>query len=590
MINILYYGYVIIDAHSRFYISTAIFNLKTYIETHHADLSKNLNWIVQQEILDNESLIKLCNDKNIDILATSHYIWNHYDIMKQLEAVKKYLPKKTKLVAGGPSISVNIDKDFFNKFSFIDYAIYGPGEIAFSDIISSIFNKTKLIAFNTSNLAWYDKSKSKTIISSYKYVPVLQKSIYIQNKKLFSSIVQDLQKKGHDIVIPFELTRGCPYSCTFCDWNSGLSNKVSRRKIDYKQDIDLFQELNIRRVYLTDANLGQYDEDIEVVEYFARKNIEEKAQFIIEGNLSKLKKENNRKIFKLFASANLVNRCGLLMGVQDTNREVLQNSDRPDVSWNEHRKIIKDLVESYPNYFTKLQLVQGLPGQTVKSWIQTLDEVTEERVLLIIFVNEYLAASPAALDKNYQDKWKYEYSQSLRLQGRKNLYFRGNMTESSTTFSQKDFAEMTVLSHLYGTLQLIKCGLSDWQSFSTKEIAHEFINTDWFRNCVNTLYENWSNLDKFYWTAKQVAFNEEIDNHSACDIPNRMFILNKDFWSFVFTKTTTSKIISKQIYKLYLQSMKTYAYGMQNYYSKKDLQNDYSIEKLGVNYFLWNYY
>ena len=552
MIKILFYGYVEPEADNRFYLSTAVLVLKTHIEINYPELAKHLEWVVQQEKLSNDELISLCNKENPDVLATSNYIWNSARIMNQLEEIKNKINSNTKIVVGGPSISANIDSEFFQKYPFVDYAIYGPGENAFADIISSLFNKTKLIAFNTSNVAWFDKQKNKTVIADYKYVSIAKVSSYIFNKELFTTLVKNEQAKGYEVAIPFELTRGCPYACTFCDWNSGLSNKVSRRKNAYIEDIDLFQELGLKIIYLADANVGQYDEDVDMIAYFAKKNKEEDAQFRIEGNLSKLKKANNLKIFHHFAQANLITKTGLILAVQDINEEILKNVDRPDVTWAEHKKVITELLECYPDYFVKLQLIQGLPGQTVESWFNTLCEVSKERIVHLIFISEYLPTSPAAIDKKYQDTWNYEYSQSLRVNGRKkdNAYFRGNIPKSCASFTQKDFTVMTVMSQLFVQLQIIKCSLDNYSEFDTPAIAKDFLKTDMFKVLVEGLYNSWTNEDKFYYHNIQYAGFNSNEVYSACDIPSGLLNSNQVFWEFILTHPTT-KNIRKDLYKLF---------------------------------------
>ena len=110
----------------------------------------------------------------------------------------------------------------------------------------------------------------------------------------------------------------------FCDWNSGLTNKTTRRKGTYEDEIDLFYDLGIKGIYLADANVGQYEEDIDMVAYLAKKNIEEGAEFRTDGNFSKLRKENNLKIYHLLARGNLItDNAGFIISVQDTNEDVL---------------------------------------------------------------------------------------------------------------------------------------------------------------------------------------------------------------------------------------------------------------------------
>jgi tRNA A37 methylthiotransferase MiaB len=264
--------------------------------------------------------------------------------MSQLEYIHDKISCNTCIVVGGPSVDVNTVPDFFKKYPFIDYAIYGAGEVAFRDVISSLVHKKKLIVFNTSNVAWYDAEKKKQVVADYKYVPQLQWSPYLSNVEFLTNIIKVEQDKNMIIVLPYELTRGCPYSCTFCDWNSGLSNKTTRRKGTFKDEIDLFQKLKIQYLYLSDANVGQYEEDIEMISYIAQKNLEEGAGFKLDGNFSKLRKENNLKIYHIMAKGNAID-GSFVMSVQDINPTILKNINRPDVGWVVHKQMINELKE-----------------------------------------------------------------------------------------------------------------------------------------------------------------------------------------------------------------------------------------------------
>jgi hypothetical protein len=398
--------------------------------------------------------------------------------------------------AGGPSIDVNIDKDFFTKYPFIDFAMYGAGEQAFLDLVTSLLTNKKLIQFNTSNIAWFDKSKEKTVLANFKYVPQHKISPFLHNEELFTKMVKALQKNGISVVIPYELTRGCPYSCTFCDWNSGLTNKVTRRKGSFKDEIDLFQKLKIKNIYLSDANVGQYEEDIEMISYFAEKNINEKAGFLLDGNYSKLRKENNLKIYLLLGKANLVSEySGFTISVQDINPQVLRNIERPDVGWDIHLEMINKLKDNFPHLNSKIQLIQGLPGQTVNTWRQTLAEISKYNLLLQPFISELLPASPAARDKEYQEKFKFEYSTSERYEV--GTYFKGTIPKSCFSFSQLDFVKMTILTAIYSTLVFYKTKITE--DFNIEDVVDEFLSSKNYHFIVNNLYENWNN-NKFYFT------------------------------------------------------------------------------------------
>ena len=498
---------------NQLYLGVAALYLKTYIDNTNPDTAKQLDWMIPiQRKLSDEDLIDYLNTHQPDILCTSNYIWNHSFIMAQLERVVPKLSSKIKIICGGPSIDVNIDPDFFIKYPYVEYAIYGAGEVAFLDIIKSKINNKKLLAFNTSNVAWYDRNKKKQVVAEFKYVPQLKWSPYLNNVDFFKKIVDNEHNNNVSIILPYDLTRGCPYSCTFCDWNSGLTNKTTRRKGTYKDEIDLFQNLKVKNLYLSDANVGQYDEDIEMISYLAQKNIQENVGFQIDGNFSKLKKENNFKIYNLMGLGNLMTEyAGFTISVQDINPEVLKNIDRPDVGWEVHLDMIRKLKKTFPHISSKVQLIQGLPGQTVSSWRNTLREITKENLQLQIFVSELLPASPAARDKTYQENFKFTYSQSLRFND--NHYFRGLFTESCISFSREDFVEMTILSHFYTAMSIVKM---QWhEQIDCEKVVDYFLTTEIYRKLKNNLYNNWVNNDKFYYT---INFDEKESDTSACYI------------------------------------------------------------------------
>jgi hypothetical protein len=486
------------SSHNLLFLGVAALYLKTWIDQHRPDIANNIDWCIpqQQKLTDND-LVALIEKEKPDLFCSSHYIWNDSFLTDQLNRIKSQVSHDTIFIAGGPSIDVNINPDFFSIKPFADYTIYGAGEVAFADIVESILQNKKLIAFNTSNVAWFDKQKNKPVIADFKYVPQLSKSPYTSNEDLFSRMIKKEQSKGVTIVLPYDLTRGCPYSCTFCDWNSGLTNKTTRRKNSYKDEIDLFQKLNITGIYLSDANVGQYQEDIDMIEYMGNKNIHENAGFKIDGNFSKLRKENNLKIYHLLAKGNLItDYAGFTISVQDINKTILENIDRPDVGWDVHLSMIKELKQSYPKISSKVQLIQGLPGQTVESWRETLREISKNDLSLQIFISELLPASPAARDKSYQEKFKFSYTTSTRFNGED--YFQATFPESCVSFTKKDFVKMTVLSHIYATLTQFR--QQSIAFFDLEKVVDEFLVSPFGKAMETNLYDNWVNDNKFYFT------------------------------------------------------------------------------------------
>jgi tRNA A37 methylthiotransferase MiaB len=483
---------------TQIYLGVAALYLKTWVDLNRPEVGQKINWYIpEQQKLSDDELVELLEREKPDLFCTSHYIWNHTFLIEQLGRIRHRVDKNILFVVGGPSIDVNINPDFFTNHPYVDYAMYGAGEVAFSDLVQSLLEDKKLIAFNTSNISWFDRDKQKTVVAEFKYVPQLQSSPYTSNKELFSAMIKKEHEQNVSVIIPYDLTRGCPYSCTFCDWNSGLTNKTTRRKGSYQDEIDLFQSLSIKNIYLSDANVGQYQEDIDMLEYMGSKNINENAGFKIDGNFSKLRKENNLKIYHILAKANMMTEfAGFTISVQDINPTILENIARPDVGWDVHVGMIKELKECYPHLHSRVQLIQGLPGQTVASWRQTLQEVSRHDLQLQIFMSELLSASPAARDKNYQDRFDFQYSNSERFNG--NHFFRGTFPKSCVSFTDREFVKMTVLSHIYSALTVFRS--QSVVHFDIEKVVDGFLQSSMSQQVEQNLYDNWINHDKFYYT------------------------------------------------------------------------------------------
>ena len=485
-----------------------VLQLKMQIELFCPEIKDQLEWLIpiQQEISD-EELIKQIEQTDVDILCTSHYIWNHDYLCEQLSRIKSKLKDGFKIIAGGPSIDVNINKEFFTHHHYIDYAVYGPGEVAFADIVTHLVTKKPLVAFNTSNCAWQNHKTGKTVIADYKVVKMIETSPYIHNKDMFTVMATQLKEQAKlvekEVWMPYTVTRGCPYSCTFCDWNGGLGTKVSRRKNTYQQEIDLFEELELTNMYLSDANVGLYNEDVDMVEYFAEKNIKGNNKFIIQGNYSKLNKNNNLKIFHALARGRLITRT-LNFSLQDTNQQVLKNIDRPDIGWDEHVKIARELKTTHPHLIIKAQIIYGLPGQTPETWKQTLLQLIEENILPIIFLNEPLASSPALYDTNYQDKFQFEYIESNRLDWGYRAY-SSVMPKKCISFSQLDLVEMQVTSVFMHALSAINLRLN-LKREELELITDSLLKSENYCRLRDNLYRNWTVDNNFVYT---ISFSGE---------------------------------------------------------------------------------
>ena len=90
---------------------------------------------------DSEIFYKLYeNAKDKKLAGFSCYIWNIEKMLKFAGNLKKLLPDII-IVFGGPEVSFYEEKDFFGRYSFVDFLIRGEGEEKLLELWEK-FNKT----------------------------------------------------------------------------------------------------------------------------------------------------------------------------------------------------------------------------------------------------------------------------------------------------------------------------------------------------------------------------------------------------------------------------------------------------------------
>jgi hypothetical protein len=321
----------------------------------------------------------------------------------------------------------------------------------------------------------------------------------------------------------------------------------------------LFQKLNLKNIYLSDANVGQYDEDVDMIEYFAQKNLQENAGFRISGNYSKLNKKNNLKMFSIMAESGLVQKT-LNFSIQDINEQVLKNIDRPDVGWDTHVAMADELREKHPHLIVKTQLICGLPGQTVESWRQTMQQIVANNMLPVWFVNEPLPASPAIYDPEYQKKWEFEYDKVNRIDLQGNHYI-GIVPKKCVSFSQRDLVEMFILSGTVEAISLINLTMIQHvgSRINTEFIIDNLLSSKGYRILCDNLYNNWANDQKFYLTQDFVG---NAETSYSCEV---------GFLSWTLMKHKTFML---QIQNLLLENQKEQL----SYLVDKEILFDYLLE------------
>lgn len=395
----------------QYSINPAFFYIKHYYDLH--GLNPKVNWLpADLFILDEfETVLENIEKDQPDVVALSIFLWNETFQNNLAQEIKKRFPNII-TVAGGPQLVAHKDPDFFKRHPYFDYVVYGDGEAAFQQIIDyeSGYLPNKDQFSNIVEPGTTYPFKQLTDEAYFSSSPILNQQEFII-KHIVDLESRDIPRSK--MLFAIEFARGCMYNCVFCDWGQNLTKKVKRRRIDWRAEIDFFynQDLAIRE---TDANFGQWDEDIEVFRYALSLYRPDRNFKFAPVNTPKIKKKNTFEILK--ANAEIYGE-GMKISLQDIDESVLHKIERPSLSWEDHKRMISDLKAAVSPEFHKTflaELMVGLPGQSYDSLTSSIKTIITEAGIHNFFMNHWLLLpnSPGAdlfYQKLHKLKWVHGY-------------------------------------------------------------------------------------------------------------------------------------------------------------------------------------
>lgn len=272
-----------------------------------------------------------------DIVGIGVYIWNALEASELVQIIKKVSPQTT-VILGGPEVSYAPLRVNFDNADFI---IQGEGDTAFYGLCKNIINATppenKIVKMSMPSL--------KEIELPYKYYTDED----IQNRYIY-----------------VELSRGCPFECEFC--LSSMDEKVRAFNLDkVLEEFENLWQRGARNFKFVDRtfNLNMRTAN-RILDFFLEKEEPYFAHFeVIPDHFP----ASLRKKISQFPHGALQ----LELGIQTLNPEIANNISRQLLLDKIEENII--FLENETEAHIHLDLIVGLPGETLESFGKNLDEL-----------------------------------------------------------------------------------------------------------------------------------------------------------------------------------------------------------------------
>lgn len=340
--------------------------------------------------LSPEKVISLLDDPYMVLFSCS--VWNTEYNKTVAQAIKKAFPSCL-ITFGGHSVSSN--GEYLEKYKYIDFLTHRFGEEPTDGLLECLALGKPLDLI--SNIS-YRNSNGNIITTDYApQTGIDYPSPYLEG--VFDEILKD------DITFSalFETNRGCPNSCSFCDWGS-LKSKVRLFPMErVLAEIDWFVKKKIEFVFCTDGNFCLFNRDEKIADYIVNcKNTygyPKMFRVCFTKNKFDFVFDIGTKFFK-----NGLDKAQTL-SFQSMNTEVLKNVGRQNISTEKFRELMQKYNEI--NISTFSELILGLPGETYNSFCDGINTLIEngQHYALNIYPCELLPNSEMG-QKEYREKFK----------------------------------------------------------------------------------------------------------------------------------------------------------------------------------------
>lgn len=305
------------------------------------------NFDLKDLIFKREELDSLLNRlESPRVCGFSCYLWNRQYCLTVAEAIKNRWPECT-IIFGGPEVSARM-----TKYQFIDCILIGEGEENFVDILRNVLH-----------------GRDPDLFSPKKRLQELDiPSPYLTG--VFDKILADNPEVVWAVTI--ETNRGCPYSCTFCDWGSLTYSKVKKFNLEkISAELAWLVDKPIAYIYIADANFGMYKQrDIEIAKLL-RTAVDNPTVELVSVQAAK----NNTEIAFQIGQILGPKYTGVTVSVQSMNDETLSLIKRKNMPTNNIAQLL-DLAVKY-NVPTYTEMILGMPHETKESWCQGMTDLLE---------------------------------------------------------------------------------------------------------------------------------------------------------------------------------------------------------------------
>ncbi len=356
-----------------------------------------------------DRLLKTLRERAPDILGCSNYVWNS-NLSEWALGCAKQLHPSIVTVQGGTNYPFHADGQlaFLRAHPNTDFHVFYEGEVAFTNLIRRFIEARSPHGMKEEPIAGcqFISPKDGTLVSG----PPVERLGSLDEVR--SPYVTGLLDEFFDgrLTPMLETTRGCPFTCNFCNAGDQYYNKVKMFSLKYVEEeltyiAPRIASVGVSHLTVADNNFGMYARDAEICRIIKR--VQQRYGWPM-GLISTTGKNNKDRIIQ--ATEILGSSLLISMSVQSMSRDVLLNIKRQNISLDTYRQINKELVQQGRSGMA--EVIFPLPGETYASFMEGIAALIEAGANKIMsYTLQLLYGTPYKdpeyrREHGYQGKWR----------------------------------------------------------------------------------------------------------------------------------------------------------------------------------------
>lgn len=295
------------------------------------------------------------------VVGFSLYTWNERYSLAVARRLKSVSPS-TLVVVGGPSVPRDDGAlRVFLDENPVDLAVLGEGELAFAELLARVEGGLDPLVFGAARLVEgrLERAGPRARLAGSAFSETA--SPYLDGT--FDRLIDDGELDPPSACV-FETNRGCPFSCSFCDWGQATESRVNELPLDrVLGELEWAARRGVHYLYLVDANFGIRRRDEDITRHLGELKARLGAPSFCYFHLTKNAQRRNLRTVELLQEAGIGSQVSLSM--QDLDLGVLEAIRRDNIDPNDALALREHCHER--GLPTTNELLLGLPRQTLES-------------------------------------------------------------------------------------------------------------------------------------------------------------------------------------------------------------------------------